>query len=45
MAAVADDDIADITDSFAIDKNFPYLDRLGFLRAVRGQFQDIAVFE
>ena len=45
MAAVADHDVADVADSFAVDENSADLDRFGFLRAVGGQFQDIAVFE
>ena len=45
MATIAYDDITDVTDSLAVDKNFAHLNRFGLLRAMGSQLQHIAVFE
>src|ERR1044071_4461299 len=45
MAAIANHHVADIADALAVDENFAHLDRLGLVRAVRGQLQNVAVLE
>src|SRR4029453_9609089 len=45
MAAVADNDVADVADHLAVDENFAGLDRLDLARAAGSQFQHVAIFE